>query len=161
MKSCCNTTGTRAPDPVSRSFYCSQSAGVALTSRYPPLLWTKNTQHLLSKQTRCQRSTREIDNRYPSPKFNTRTPNYSIKVKGRGGKEKNLLSSPSKAVTSASLSALGFIKQSHPAAGVIGHSKRGKTGKLTIILQLYIGKWSKITNVKRSESYPLFWLRWR
>lgn len=129
-----------ASDPVSRLFYCSQSAGVALTSRYPPLFWTKNTQHLLSKQPRCQRSTSEIDNRYPTPKFNTHTQNYSIKVKGRGGKGKNLLSSPSKAVTSASLFALGFIKQSHPAAGEIGQSKRGKTGKIIIILQLYIGK---------------------
>lgn len=54
--------------------------------------------------------------------------------------KKNLLSSPSKAVTSASLFALVFRKQSHPAACVIGQSKRGKTGKITIILQLYIGK---------------------
>lgn len=56
--------------PVSRSFYCSQSTGVA-TSRYPSLFWAKNTQHLLSKQPRCQRSTSEIDNRYATPKFNT------------------------------------------------------------------------------------------
>lgn len=56
--------------PVSRSLYCSQSAGVA-TSRYPSLFWAKNTQHLLSKLPRCQRSTSELDNRYATPKFNT------------------------------------------------------------------------------------------
>lgn len=72
----------------------------------------------------------------------THTTNYSIKVKGRGGKGKNLLSSPSKAVTSAPLSAL-FRKQSHPAACVIGQSKGGKTGKMVIILQLYVMKEGK------------------
>lgn len=102
----------------------------------------KNTQHLLSKQPRCQSSASEADNRCPTPEFNTHTTNYSIKVKGRGGKGKNLLSSPSKAVTSAPLSAL-FRKQSHPAACVIGQSKGGKTGKMVIILQLYVMKEGK------------------
>lgn len=68
-------------------------------------------------------------------------------------KKKNLLSSLSKTVTSAPLFALAFIKQSHPAARVITKQKRGKTGEITIILQLYNGKkGGKITNVKRLES---------
>lgn len=102
----------------------------------------KNTQHLLSKQPRCQSSASEADNRCPTPEFNTHTTNYSIKVKGRGGKGKNLLSSPSKAVTTAPRFAL-FRKQSHPAACVIGQSKGGKTGKMVIILQLYVMKEGK------------------
>lgn len=60
--------------------------------------------------------------------------------------KKNLLSSPFKAVTSAPLSAL-FRKQSHPAAGVNGQSKGGKTGKKTvIILQLYVRKGGQKTH---------------
>lgn len=90
----------------------------------------KNTQHLLSKQPRCQSSTSEEHNRCPTPEFTTHTTNYSIKVKGRGGKgKKKLTFFPPSKPSPPLLFRLFFRKQSHPAAGVIGQSKSGKTGK--------------------------------
>lgn len=136
-------TRENASDPDSGSVCgCQKAPERQHHDLYSGFKKKKNTQHLLSKQPRCQSSASEADNRCPTPEFNTHTTNYSIKVKGRGGKGKNLLSSPSKAVTTAPRFAL-FRKQSHPAACVIGQSKGGKTGKMVIILQLYVMKEGK------------------